>query len=81
MLLIFNHYYTNNTIFLIRAGITSPASVHFASEIEKEDYENSKNILVQNKIISEIGNEARSIYFRDPVGNLVITKGNWPLED
>jgi len=30
-------------------------NVHFASEIEKEDYENSKNILVQNKIISEIG--------------------------
>jgi hypothetical protein len=58
MLLIFNPIITrikNNTILPIRAGITSPASVSSASEIEKEDYENSKNILVQNKIISEIG--------------------------
>ena len=67
---------------------TPPASVHFALEIEKEDYEKAKNILIQNKIEIEKeltwGNEKlRSVYFRDPSRNLVefITKGNWPIED
>ncbi len=67
---------------------TPPASVHFALEIEKKDYENAKNILILNKIEIEKeltwGNEKlKSIYFRDPSRNLVefITKGNWPIED
>jgi catechol-2,3-dioxygenase len=90
MLLIFNPDNTqtkNNTIFPLHGATTPPASVHFAIEIEKEDYENTKNMLVKNKINIEKelawGSEARSIYFRDPAGNLVefITKGNWPLED
>jgi catechol-2,3-dioxygenase len=49
-----------------------------------------KDTLIQNgiKIENELtwGNEtlkSKSIYFRDPAGNLVefITKGNWPVED
>jgi hypothetical protein len=52
MLLIFNPNNTltkGDTVFPLHGAISPPASVHFALEIEKEDYENSKNILVQNK--------------------------------
>jgi catechol-2,3-dioxygenase len=90
MLLIFNPDNTrikDNSIFPLHGAVTPPASIHFALEIEKEDYQNCKYVLIQNKIDIEKeltwGNEMRSIYFRDPVGNLVefITRGNWPLED
>ena len=91
MLLIFNPNTTadkNQSIFPPHGALTPPASVHFALEIEKEDYENAINLLIQNKIEIEKeltwGNEnLKSIYFRDPSGNLVefITKGNWPIED
>jgi catechol 2,3-dioxygenase-like lactoylglutathione lyase family enzyme len=91
MLLIFNPDSTinkNHSIFPPHGASTPPASVHFALEIEKEDYENARNILIQNKIEIEKeltwGNEKlKSIYFRDPSRNLVefITKGNWPVED
>jgi catechol-2,3-dioxygenase len=90
MLLIFNPKNTmvkSNSIFPIHGAITPPAMVHFALEIEKEDYENSKNMLNQNKI--EIEKEiiwkkgTKSLYFRDPIGNLVefITLNSWPVED
>jgi catechol-2,3-dioxygenase len=90
MLLIFNPKNTmikSNSVFPIHGAITPPAIVHFALEIEKEDYENSKNMLNQNKI--EIEEEitwkkgTKSIYFRDPIGNLVefITRNSWPVED
>jgi catechol-2,3-dioxygenase len=90
MLLIFNPKKTmikSNSVFPIHGALTPPAIVHFALEIEKEDYENSKNMLNQNKI--EIEKEitwkkgTKSIYFRDPVGNLVefITWNSWPVED
>jgi catechol-2,3-dioxygenase len=90
MLLIFNPKNTmikSNSVFPIHGALTPPAIVHFALEIEKEDYENSKNMLNQNKI--EIEKEitwkkgTKSIYFRDPVGNLVefITRNSWPVKD
>ena len=90
MLLIFNPKNTmvkSNSIFPIHGAITPPSIVHFALEIEKEDYENSKTILNKNKI--EIEKEiiwkkgTKSIYFRDPTGNLVefITRDSWPVED
>jgi catechol-2,3-dioxygenase len=90
MLLIFNPKNTmikSNNEFPIHGVITPPAIVHFALEIEKEDYENSKNMLDQNNI--EIEKEitwkkgTKSIYFRDPIGNLVefITRNSWPVED
>jgi catechol 2,3-dioxygenase-like lactoylglutathione lyase family enzyme len=91
MLLIFNPDSTTNKnqiMFPPHGASTPPASVHFALEIEKEDYGKAKNILIQNKIEIEKeltwGNEKlKSIYFRDPSRNLVefITKGNWPIED
>ena len=90
MLLIFNPKNTiikSNNEFPIHGIITPPAIVHFALEIEEGDYENSKNMLDQNNI--EIEKEitwkkgTKSIYFRDPVGNLVefITRNSWPVED
>jgi catechol-2,3-dioxygenase len=89
MLLIFNPKNTmvGSTIFPIHGAITPPAICHFALEIEKEDYENSKIILNQNKI--EIEKEimwkegTKSIYFRDPAGNLVefIMRYTWPVDD
>jgi uncharacterized lipoprotein YbaY len=67
---------------------TPPASVHFTLEIQKQDYEKAKNILIQNKIENEKeltwrNEKLKSIYVRDPSRNLVefITKGNWPIED
>jgi catechol 2,3-dioxygenase-like lactoylglutathione lyase family enzyme len=64
--------------------------LHLQSSIllEKDDYKDLKDTLIRNgiKIEKELtwGNETlKSIYFRDPAGNLVefITKGNWPVED
>ena len=78
MLLIFNPENTrrmdgNNKKFPAHGAITPPACIHFALEIENEDYENSKDILKQNRI--DIEKEVswtekqeegsiRSIYFR-----------------
>jgi catechol 2,3-dioxygenase-like lactoylglutathione lyase family enzyme len=71
--------------------MTPPAIIHFAFEIDKEDYEDSKNMLKQNGIYIEKEvswakqkeESSKSIYFRDPAGNLVefVTKYNWPIED
>ena len=87
MLLIFNPTNTlNNTnkLFPIHGAITPPSIIHFALEIQKEDYEKWKVILQNNKINIEQEIElksSRSIYFRDPVGNLVefITNNAWPV--
>jgi catechol-2,3-dioxygenase len=90
MLLIFNPTNTRvegNSIFPVHGAITPPACIHFALEIEKNYYDNLKNILIQKEIViekeMEWGSASGSIYFRDPAGNLVefITKGNWPVED
>jgi catechol 2,3-dioxygenase-like lactoylglutathione lyase family enzyme len=91
MLLIFNPVSTSNKserLFPPHGASTPPAIIHFALEIEKEDYNNLKDTLIRNgiKIEKEItwrNDTLKSIYFRDPAGNLVefITKGNWPVED
>jgi catechol 2,3-dioxygenase-like lactoylglutathione lyase family enzyme len=90
MLLIFDPEITRvegNSRFPIHGAVTPPACIHLALEIEKNDYDNSKNMLTRNctAIEKEIvcGNGNGSIYFRDPAGNLVefVTKGNWPVED
>ena len=90
MLLIFNPENTRikgNGRFPTHGAITPPACIHLALEIEKNGYDNSKNMLMQNDIAIEKeiawGNGSGSIYFRDPAGNLVefITNGNWPVED
>jgi catechol-2,3-dioxygenase len=91
MLLIFNPENIRakgNSKFPVHGAITPPACIHFALEIEKENYEDSKNALMQKNVSieKEMGwdeERSKSIYFRDPAGNLVefITKGNWPVED
>ena len=90
MLLIFNPENTSlaaNSIFPVHGAITPPSSIHFALEIEQVDYEAAKNVLIQNKILIEKemswDNGGKSIYFRDPVDNLVeiVTKGQWPIQD
>ena len=89
MLLIFN---PENTRFSVNSnfpthGAITPSSIHFALEIEQVDYEVARNILKQNGIPIEKemswDSDGKSIYFRDPVGNLVevITKGQWPVND
>jgi catechol 2,3-dioxygenase-like lactoylglutathione lyase family enzyme len=90
MLLIFNPENTrisSNNIFPAHGAITPPSSIHFALEIGQVDYEAARNILIQNEIPIEKelswDSGGKSIYFRDPVGNLVefVTKGQWPVED
>jgi catechol-2,3-dioxygenase len=89
MLLIFNPTNTlNNTnkLFPIHGAITPPSIIHFALEIQKEDYEKWKYILQDNKIYIEKEielNDSKSIYFRDPAGNLVefITNNAWPVDN
>ena len=77
----------NNRFPAHGAIITPPACIHLALEIDKNDYENSKRMLIDMNINIEKemvwDNRSGSIYFRDPAGNLVefVTKGNWPVED
>ena len=98
MLLIFNPNKTlantdvsngsNSTIQLpIHGAFAPPSIIHFALEIEKQNYDNAKhmlnekNINIEKEVLWEKG--TNSIYFRDPVGNLVeiITPGSWPVDD
>jgi catechol 2,3-dioxygenase-like lactoylglutathione lyase family enzyme len=90
MLLVFNPENTSlavNSTFPTHGACTPPSSIHFALEIEQAGYEAAKNLLVQNKIAIEKemswGSGGKSVYFRDPAGNLVeiVTKGQWPVED
>ena len=97
MLLIFN---PNKTLANVDVGNRSsatqlpahgafapPSIIHFALEIEKQNYDNAKQMLKEKNI--KIENEVtwnkgtNSIYFRDPVGNLVeiITPGSWPVDN
>ena len=89
MLLIFNTESTINdsiSIFPIHGAITPPSMVHFALEIKTADYEKWKDLLSKKQINIEkelkIGN-SRSIYFRDPSGNVVelITENAWPIDN
>ena len=89
MLLIFNPESTLNdsiSIFPIHGAITPPSIVHFALEINTVDYEKWKDLLSKKQINIEkelkIGN-SRSIYFRDPSGNVVelITENAWPIDN
>lgn len=88
MLLIFNPAITraNNGNLPTHGTLSPPSSIHFAMEIEEEEYHASKQLLIGNSIAIEKevnwNNHAKSIYFRDPAGNLVelITPGGWPVE-
>jgi catechol 2,3-dioxygenase-like lactoylglutathione lyase family enzyme len=95
MLLIFNPDKTlandiiNNisTKLPIHGTFAPPSIIHFALEIEKQNYDGAKQILNERniKIEKEVtwGKGTSSIYFRDPAGNLVeiITPGSWPVDN
>jgi catechol-2,3-dioxygenase len=87
MLLIFNPDRTRvDNDKLPTHGAGPPASIHFAMEIEEQDYPRWKELLAKNRISVEKDvnwkGASRSLYFRDPAGNLVelITPGEWPVE-
>jgi catechol-2,3-dioxygenase len=97
MLLIFNPNKTlaNNNIsnrssstqLPIHGAFAPPSIIHFALEIEKQNYDNAKyilnekNIKIEKEVIWEKG--TNSIYFREPAGNLVeiITQDSWPVDN
>lgn len=97
MLLIFNPNKTLSTTdtgngsninrLPIHGAFAPPSIIHFALEIEKQNYDkakymlNEKNIKIEKEVTWETG--TNSMYFRDPVGNLVeiITHGSWPIDN
>ena len=89
MLLIFNHGVTTTEKETNHGALTPPSMVHIAFEIEAEEYEKAKELLVDNNIQVEKeitwknDIKSRSIYFRDPAGNLVefITRNYWDVID
>ena len=88
VLLIFDPLRTsiNNDKLPTHGAMTPPSSIHFAMEIEDQEYEPCKNLLIRNGIAIEKevkwNYNTKSLYFRDPSGNLVelITSGGWPVE-
>lgn len=86
MLLIFNPDRTfPDNDRLPSHGAKGPS--HFAMEIGSDDYRPWKERLAANDVAieMEVGwkEKSRSLYFRDPAGNLVelITPGEWPVDN
>jgi catechol-2,3-dioxygenase len=88
MLLIFDPLRTsiNNDKLPTHGAMTPPSSIHFAMEIEEQEYQVCKELLAGNRIAIEKevkwNSNTKSLYFRDPAGNLVelMTPGGWPVE-
>jgi len=78
---------TNSAQLPTHGAFTPPSIIHFALEIEKQNYDNAKYMLneksikIEKEVIWEKG--SNSVYFRDPAGNLVeiITPGSWPVDN
>ncbi len=83
-------------LFPPHGALTPPSIIHFALEIDNSEYDNSKKVLIESNI--EIEKEiiwtdeergagkgvVKSLYFRDPSGNLVeiITNNHlWPVDN
>ena len=89
MLLIFNHLVTATEKETSHGALTPPSMVHIAFEIEAEEYGVAKkllkesNIQIEKEIAWENDIKSRSIYFRDPSGNLIefITSNYWGVND
>ena len=93
MLLIFNPNKTlvsngsKSTQLPPHGAFAPPSIIHFALEIDEQDYDtakyvlNKKNIKIEKEVTWQKG--TKSIYFRDPVGNLIelITPGSWPIDN
>jgi catechol 2,3-dioxygenase-like lactoylglutathione lyase family enzyme len=86
---------SNRELFPPHGALTPPSIVHFALEIDKSEYYNIKKVLIENNIeiekeiiwnkeeVEEKGT-TKSLYFRDPSGNLVeiITNNHlWPVDN
>lgn len=78
---------SGSTQLPIHGAFAPPSIIHFALEIDKENYDTAKHMLNEKNV--KIGKEVtwqkgtNSIYFRDPAGNLVeiITPGSWPVDN
>jgi len=89
MLLIFNQAVTAAEKETSHGASTPPSMVHIAFEIESDEYEQAKvlleknNIHIDKEIAWENNIKSKSIYFRDPSGNLVefITRNYWEVND
>lgn len=89
MLLIFNQAVTAAEKETSHGASTPPSMVHIAFEIESDEYEQAKVLLEKNNIHIEKEKawenniKSKSIYFRDPSGNLVefITRNYWEVND
>ena len=89
MLLIFNQGVTAAEKETSHGASTPPSMVHIAFEIESDEYEQAKHLLEKNnihiekEIVWENNIKSKSIYFRDPSGNLVefITRNYWEVND
>ena len=89
MLLIFNHEITAAEKETNHGAPTPPSMVHIAFEIEAAEYGKAKKLLtvnsiqVEKEIAWENDIKSKSIYFRDPAGNLVefITRNYWHVID
>src|SRR5947208_13119006 len=68
-------------------AFTPPSIIHFALEIEKQNYDTAKHMLNEKSVKIEKKEtwekDTKSIYFRDPAGNLIeiITTGSWPVDN
>ena len=89
MLLIFNPRVTAVEKETDHGAPTPPSIVHVAFEIEIDKYEEARdlleknNIQIEKEVVWENDIKSRSIYFRDPAGNLVefITRNFWQVID
>lgn len=89
MLLIFNPGVTAVEKETVHGAPTPPSIIHVAFEIETDEYEEARDLLEKNNIhiekevVWENDLKSRSIYFRDPAGNLVefITRNFWQVID
>ena len=89
MLLIFNPGVTAVEKETVHGAPTPPSIVHVAFEIETDEYEEARdlleknNIQIEKEVVWENNIKSRSIYFRDPAGNLVefITRNFWQVID
>ena len=89
MLLIFNPGVTAVEKETVHGAPTPPSIIHVAFEIETDEYEEARdlleknNIQIEKEVVWENDIKSRSIYFRDPAGNLVefITRNFWQVID
>ena len=89
ILLIFNPRMTAVEKETVHGAPTPPSIVHVAFEIEIDEYEEARdfleknNIQIEKEVVWENDIKSRSIYFRDPAGNLVefITRNFWQVID